>query len=777
MPSALSLRCNVARNRRHNSWLIAATLVVSIGAHPGAALMYEMSRDPIVPTLRVRVAGEGGGVVHSNPLGIECGDNCSMKLEPGSLVELSATISEGSTFEGWDGPCGSQAHRLFGWAAEALFNDISIERLEERRDLLEFLVHASDVPLAEYPLECKLSLEASTEVVATFGVPPEVMEMDTISDPLVAQAEPSEETTVVLPKASWEPEDLVDLEELEAELEPEPEVPKPLPLPTPIQATVQPTPPAPKIAQTPKMKAVEVPDENEVEEAPADAKFLSDKNRDVAEETRAEETNLKEQSTGERVASAESTLDSEEIGAEEAEIAQLEDLEATSFDADRDNDESAGSDDGAVVMRRAGDDGDGGDDGEGGDDTPTKEPGLLAMRNIDGRGSLGSSGEPMDETPDADQGAGGERGRRGKRGRRGPKLQLDQEDYARIVGEEIADKEMAVAAKKQSRRRGRWERKLGMLKSSLENFTPEVRAGNQTALKTRAAPFALYIARMHRRIHELWGFGFLEELDSKPSGHALNNWKLAVKLEIVLNQDGSIDKMTIVNPSGVLPFDVAALDVIDVAGPYESTPEKIRSADGKVYMHWSFHRDWRQCGTFGAEPFILSSPGRNRDQGMDDTQLLRASPRRKKKRPAPPQASSSSSAAASARASVNMASPDDPAVQHAANLWLTAFVAGKTDKMAKLSSAPFRSGETIVARTTAEISGIYKSVISESPSRRIRDWKLLSAAGYRRHFGALPSGIDARGSEVYLVIRLKSDRFTLVLRKGTKGYRVGGLFR
>ena len=53
---------------------------------------------------------------------------------------------------------------------------------------------------------------------------------------------------------------------------------------------------------------------------------------------------------------------------------------------------------------------------------------------------------------------------------------------------------------------------MARVQSALENFIPEVKPGNQTALNTRAAPFAAFIARMHRSIHELWGFGFLEEL-------------------------------------------------------------------------------------------------------------------------------------------------------------------------------------------------------------------------------------------------------------------------
>ncbi|MCP4447335.1 MAG: hypothetical protein GY811_18600 [Myxococcales bacterium] len=749
-----------------------ATMAVSAGAHPGAAWLYEATREIPDPMLRVVVGGDGAGVVSSVPTGILCGTDCAISLERGSLVKLTATIGEGSTFEGWQGPCGSQAHVLFEWTSNLLY-PYGAPPSDGDRGLYDFLEEASDKPLAEHPLDCEVFLDRSTEIVAQFGVPPERVEVAMLSEPTPQTDE--EETTLSLPKVALLPDEILDLtEELEELAEPEPEPVPVIPLPTPMVAA-EPPPPAPKIAAAPKMKSVETPDENEVEAAPDDARFLSDKNRDVAEETHATETNLSKQSDGERVASAESDITSDQVGGEEEEIAQLEELEETAMDVDREVDDSSGSEEGEVVVRHSGEDGTQGDDGESGDDSPSETPGLLAMRNIEGRGALGSSGEPAEEV-ESDPGSGGSRGKRGKKGRAGPKLRLEQEDYERIVGKEVADKERAVARRKQSRRRGRWERKLGMLKSSLENFTPSVRPSNQTALKTRAAPFAVYIARMHRRIHELWGFGFLGDLDGKSSSHELNNWNLATKLEIIINPDGSIDKMTIVEPSGILSFDVAALDVIDTAGPYESTPSKIRSPDGKVYMHWSFHRDWRQCGTFGAEPFILASPPRGGDRGLDDSQLLRNNRKRRAKRAAPAP-SRSDAVAASARATANLATPRDPAAQHTANLWLAAFVAGNHAKLAKISAGPFHSGGRVVAKTSADIAAIYKTVIGELSSRRIRDWKLLSAAGYRRSFGALPSGLDARGAELFLVIKLGGDIITLVLENGQDGYRVTGLYR
>ena len=148
--------------------------------------------------------------------------------------------------------------------------------------------------------------------------------------------------------------------------------------------------------------------------------------------------------------------------------------------------------------------------------------------------------------------------------------------------------------------------KLDAIKSSLENFVPDVRPGNQTALKTRAHPYALYIARMHRRIHELWGFGFLESLDSKGADYPLNNPDLWVNLELSVNPDGTVHKVTIAKTSGKTEFDVAAVDTVISAGPYEATPEAIRSVDGRIYLRWGFYRNWRQCGTFNVEPYILT---------------------------------------------------------------------------------------------------------------------------------------------------------------------------
>ncbi len=49
--------------------------------------------------------GNGGGIVTSNPAGINCGAVCTYKFAPGTIVTLTATPAATATFAGWSGAC------------------------------------------------------------------------------------------------------------------------------------------------------------------------------------------------------------------------------------------------------------------------------------------------------------------------------------------------------------------------------------------------------------------------------------------------------------------------------------------------------------------------------------------------------------------------------------------------------------------------------------------------------------------------------------------------
>jgi uncharacterized repeat protein (TIGR02543 family) len=56
-------------------------------------------------SLSVTKAGDGSGTVTSSPAGVDCGSTCSAQFADGTVVTLTATAAENSTFTGWSGAC------------------------------------------------------------------------------------------------------------------------------------------------------------------------------------------------------------------------------------------------------------------------------------------------------------------------------------------------------------------------------------------------------------------------------------------------------------------------------------------------------------------------------------------------------------------------------------------------------------------------------------------------------------------------------------------------
>lgn len=361
------------------------------------------------------------------------------------------------------------------------------------------------------------------------------------------------------------------------------------------------------------------------------------------------------------------------------------------------------------------------------------------------------------------------------------KLQLAPQDAHKIFG-----KQWASEWKKRHARRGskgaksskRWAR----IKAALENYIPEVKVGNQTALKTRAHPFARYIARMHRKIHPRWGNGFIVDLERLPAADQFNDFKRWTKLEIVLNRRGQVVKVGIVKPSGYLPFDVAALDVVFAAGPFGAPPKAIVSYNGKVYMHWEFWRNHRQCGTFGANPFILATPKTGPvDRGVGKVKKNKQRlGRALRRRPGGVRRAVQTRAArASRQASRQLARTLDTRARAPALAWLVALMQGKADKMLVVSKLPFVASGKIVARKPSQLKRVFQTLIDENPRRRIQGHPtLLTASGLRSRLGTLPRGIRPGSPNLYMVTRLGRTDVTLILGRGAaKRWQVVGLAR
>jgi TonB family protein len=665
---------------------------------------------------------------------------CSVDLAPGTKVKLTALVGEDATFGGYQQYPMRTPHALVPYLGDPLS-----ACMVDKSDLAAEVANGRDVR------DCTLAVVADTDVKVEFGMQPKQID--------VAFADPAQLDKLIKPIAPPPPPSPIDAEKLDQKapevaiaLPPPPKVPPP-PIPPPPPPEKKPPPPPPK-QPPPNMTMVEVPDKNLKDKAPDDAKFLSDKNRDVAEETRATKTNLDKESEGKAEASIENDdKTSAEIGGPKDRIRQLEETKATTDKHLKETDHSGNKEVAKGVIK--GENGNNGQEGTG-----ETNPGVLAMRGIGGRGRITEQNDGK---------------KVGKKGLPGVNTDMAFNDYERLMGKEKVDEERQVAARKMSSKKGRWERKLDAIKSSLENFVPDVRPGNQTALKTRAHPYALYIARMHRRIHELWGFGFLEDLDNKGADYPLNDPNLWVNLEVSVNPDGTVHKVTIAKTSGKTEFDVAAVDTVISAAPYEPTPEAIRSVDGRIYLRWGFYRNWRQCGTFNVEPYILSEVPDDGGVGVLDDGAMVANtaklPGKKKHGHVP---LGEKTVTPDDGLGKQKASPDssvtDKQALFAANLWVSAFATAEVDKLVKYSMVPFYAAGKVAASTAGDLKEMYSGLVVESGP--MKDWKLLTASEYMSGSGSLPEG------NVVLHVRTEKGAFAIVLTRTNSGdYRATQLAR
>ena len=407
-----------------------------------------------------------------------------------------------------------------------------------------------------------------------------------------------------------------------------------------VAAAAAPAPVPPTDARN--RTVVEQRSRNPEAEAPPDARFLAQENSRVEEETVAEVTNSHvDQAQPELGAMLERSERPEEGNADEdtpADLREAEGSDARTVTPDeaqaerpRESDERpppvAAREQNPAVREGGG----GGGTGDEGGRAPEAGGGEERYLTIDdGHGTFrvarqgGDGRGPGQGTPSPGRGRGDRGAGTGRRlgdgrlralgigrgeGPPGPDLRLSWSTLRDVYGEETLRREReARLEERRSRRRGSSQaREWREFRAAIENYVPNVRPGNQTALNAAASPFANYIAGVHRRIHREFAHGFLRRLPGGATSPFADR-TLNSKLEIILNRDGTVHRVGVVKPSGFLLFDQGAFRSVMRGQPYPEPPASILSGDGRVYIHWGFYRNERQCGTFNAEPYILPNP-------------------------------------------------------------------------------------------------------------------------------------------------------------------------
>jgi TonB family protein len=168
---------------------------------------------------------------------------------------------------------------------------------------------------------------------------------------------------------------------------------------------------------------------------------------------------------------------------------------------------------------------------------------------------------------------------------------------------------------------------ISRYRSAIEGYVPAISGRKLLAIGSAAPAFADYLIRVHARIHPIFSDSTLGALDRLPPSHPLNDNSLRVTLELVIDDQGRLARLGVVQPSGRVAFDVIVLHAVESAAPFEPPPAQVLSSDRLFYLHWSFARDTTACSTMNARPYLLAPAQTGARTAADATLVSRSRPR------------------------------------------------------------------------------------------------------------------------------------------------------
>lgn len=115
------------------------------------------------------------------------------------------------------------------------------------------------------------------------------------------------------------------------------------------------------------------------------------------------------------------------------------------------------------------------------------------------------------------------------------------------------------------------------------NYLPEIAFGDQTLLNTREYAYASYFIRMKRQMEAMWSPRSIIQTER------LGKAQYVTTVRITLKNDGSLERVHLVQPSGNRLLDVEALRAVRTAAPYLNPPKELIESDGRIRIpSWHF---------------------------------------------------------------------------------------------------------------------------------------------------------------------------------------------
>lgn len=118
------------------------------------------------------------------------------------------------------------------------------------------------------------------------------------------------------------------------------------------------------------------------------------------------------------------------------------------------------------------------------------------------------------------------------------------------------------------------------LSGSPQNDKLDEEVGDRVALNARRYPYEAYMRRIRRQVNFWWE----QRLNNLPSGLRLSKLTYVTGVEVVLDREGGIVSIDVLEQSGAEPIDQAVVTAFELAQPFDNPPTGLIDDNGEVHL-------------------------------------------------------------------------------------------------------------------------------------------------------------------------------------------------
>ena len=125
------------------------------------------------------------------------------------------------------------------------------------------------------------------------------------------------------------------------------------------------------------------------------------------------------------------------------------------------------------------------------------------------------------------------------------------------------------------------------LASPSNDYLKDINKSDETELNTRKFIYAAYFNKIKQAISKHWTPGYVLVIND-PKGHIYGRKNRYTKLKVMLTENGTISKISVITGSGIDFLDREAINAFKMAAPFQNPPEVLLNENKELEIQFGF---------------------------------------------------------------------------------------------------------------------------------------------------------------------------------------------